>query len=496
MFKSIFSKYFAVVSFIVCVTFIVLGVVQTVISANFWLDEKQKLMNENTEQVAKVAADACYLSSDGAQYVLNLERSNLPIIARLLCGAIDTEMFITDSRGVLLCSATGETAPQGNSVPSAFLREIPSDRTYFGVGTLGGMYEKTDQQYVSSAPICKGGEMIGYVFAVSPAHNLTLYLISNVKTYLLTMLGVLLLAMLLTYWFTARLVRPLRNMSEAVRRFGAGDFSYRIPVKGHDEVASLAASLNTMATSLAASEDASRSFVANVSHELRTPMTTIGGFIDGILDGTIPPEKQNYYLGIASDEVKRLSRLVRSMLDLSRIDNGSLKLTPREMDLTELCCHTLLSFEQRIEQKQLHIEGLDACEPCPVTADVDLIAQTVYNLVDNAVKFTNEGGTITVQTERKSDRVGLLIRNTGEGVAGEELPHIFDRFYKSDKSRGLDKSGAGLGLFLVKSIVNLHGGEIYVRSAEHAYCEFYFWLPLTPQNIFEISEKSSKKSHN
>lgn len=494
MFKSIFSKYFAVVSFIVVVTFAVLGMVQTMVSANFWMEEKRKLMSENAERVAAVAANASQLSADGSQYVLNVERSNLTLISGLLCSAIDADMLITDARGVLLCASKSQTAGAAVSIPSSFVETLPTDRTSFSVGSVGGVYEK--RQYTASAPIRKNEALLGFVFTISPASNLHEYLLSNLQTYLLSMVFVLLCAMLMTYLFTVHLVRPLHHMSVAVQKFGNGDFSYRIPVKGQDEMAQLAAAMNAMAQSLASAEESSRSFVANVSHELKTPMTTIGGFIDGILDGTIPPEKEKHYLQIVSDEVRRLSRLVRAMLDLSRIDNGSIKLSPREFDLTDVCCHTLLSFETRIEEKHLNIMGLENCSPCIVSADPDLIGQVVYNLIDNAVKFTNEGGTVSIRVESTDSRVGFTIRNSGAGIPGEEMPHIFERFYKSDKSRGLDKTGVGLGLFIVKSVINLHGGEIYVRSAEGEYCEFSFWLPAATHNIYEMPEKTSRKGHN
>ena len=237
-----------------------------------------------------------------------------------------------------------------------------------------------------------------------------------------------------------------------------------------------------MAVSLSSVEGMRRSFVANVSHELKTPMTTIAGFIDGILDGTIPDEKRNYYLKIVSDEVKRLSRLVKSMLDLSRIDNGQLRLNPVRFDLTEVACNTLLSFEQRIEQKNIRITDLEDCRREEVNADYDLIGQVVYNLLDNAVKFTNEGGSISLRVYREPGRVVCAVRNTGMGLPAREMPHIFERLYKTDKSRGLDKNGVGLGLYIVKTVINLHHGEIKVSSVEGEYCEFSFWLPDAAEN--------------
>ena len=243
------------------------------------------------------------------------------------------------------------------------------------------------------------------------------------------------------------------------------------------KVAELATALNAMAVSLSSVEGMRRSFVANVSHELKTPMTTIAGFIDGILDGTIPDEKRNYYLKIVSNEVKRLSRLVRSMLDLSRIDSGELKINPVRFDMTEVVCTALLSFERRIDEKRIDIVGLGDCPRMEVQGDFDLLGQVLYNLLDNAVKFTNEGGTIAIHLEKKDGRVYCAVRNSGEGVPSHEMPRLFERFYKSDKSRSLDKNGVGLGLYIVKTVINLHQGEIMVRSVEGEYTEFAFWLP-------------------
>ena len=220
-----------------------------------------------------------------------------------------------------------------------------------------------------------------------------------------------------------------------------------------------------------------RSFVANVSHELRTPMTTIAGFIDGILDGTIPAEKRDYYLKIVSDEIKRLSRLVKTMLSLSRIDSGQLRLNMVDFDLLRLTGQTLLTFEKRIEEKSITIEGLEDAEPMPVHGDYDLLGQVLYNLLDNAVKFTNAGGSICIHMEKQDDRTVCSIRNTGAGIPAEEMPRIFERFYKSDRSRGLDKNGIGLGLYIVQTAVALHKGEVLVRSVEGDYTEFSFWLP-------------------
>lgn len=186
---------------------------------------------------------------------------------------------------------------------------------------------------------------------------------------------------------------------------------------------------------------------------------------------------------IVSDEVKRLSRLVRSMLDLSRIDSGELKMTAVKVDLTEMVGSVLIASEQRIEQKRLTITGMEDCERQEVYGDYDLMNQVLYNLLDNAIKFTDEGGNIHIRLYRENGRVYTAIRNTGAGIPPEEMPQIFERFYKSDRSRSLDKNGVGLGLYIVHSIVRLHEGEIAVRSKQGEYTEFCFWVPETPNSL-------------
>ena len=205
--------------------------------------------------------------------------------------------------------------------------------------------------------------------------------------------------------------------------------------------------------------------------------TTIAGFIDGILDGTIPPEKQKQYLTIVSSEIKRLSRLVRSMLDLSRIDSGELKIHQIRFDLRETMFNTMISFEQLIEDKDIHVAGLDEMESVFVDGDPDLLHQVVYNLVENAVKFVDKGGRISVALTEDEKRVTVKISNTGPGITPDDLPLIFDRFYKTDKSRSMDKNGMGLGLYLVKTIIQLHGGDISVQSVQGQETTFLFWIP-------------------
>ncbi len=472
MFRSVFSKYFAILAVLLLSAMTALGLVQTIYFKDYWIDDKREQLEEYTVQMAAHAADVMVRSFEDPNTYVITTQSIQPVID-LLADAMDTQVLITDTAGnIVISSADAPLAlPR---VPRETMTQI--GEAYFAVGTMNGLF--SSMQYTASAPICaEEGQPIGYVITASSADALMSYLAETVKAYAMSAVVVLIVLFIVIYALSYRLVKPLRDMAVATRRFAEGDFSYRVTVRGKDEVAELASALNSMATSLSATDNMSRTFIANVSHELKTPMTTISGFIDGILDGTIPQDRQTYYLRIVSDEVKRLSRLVRSMLELSRIDDGTVALKPVAFDLTEAACSALLSFEKRIDAKRVNITGLSECERTMVTADYDLVGQVVYNLLDNAVKFVNEGGEIGVNIYREQGRVYLSIRNSGAGLSPEEMPRVFERFYKTDRSRSLDKTGVGLGLYIVKTVINLHHGEIFVRSVQGEYCEFVFWLP-------------------
>ena len=232
-----------------------------------------------------------------------------------------------------------------------------------------------------------------------------------------------------------------------------------------------------MADSIEQLETMRRSFVANVSHDLRTPMTTIGGFVQGILDGTIPPEKQNQYLTIVLDETKRLSRLVNELLDISKMEQGSFTLELRDFNINEMIRLSVIKLEKRITEKNIQLSVSFQTEDQWVTADKDHIQRVLTNLMDNAIKFTQEGGFIDIRTG-KTDRnkVFVSIQNSGIGIAHEDLAHVFDRFYKTDKSRSLDKNGTGLGLYIAKSIIKEHGETIWAESEPDEFTRFNFTL--------------------
>lgn len=501
--KSIFTRYLGITMGIVVLSFIMLGTVMMAFFSQYWRDEKKDLLTQNANSIADMSSVFLTKTSEDSY---QLQTAVLKSFIDTFSTSIDADIFITNLEGnILLGNYPNSKLQSPQSVPQQIVAQA-SQGLYESRNTFGGLYKSPS--YIIGVPMYAGEEnlCVGAVFAATSVSTVNAFQGEAFQMFLVAAAAALGITFIVVGAFAFRLVKPLRQMSAAARSFGSGDFSVRVPVTSADELGQLAISFNNMANSLSNSEGTRRSFIANVSHELKTPMTTIAGFIDGILDGTIPREQEDKYLHVVSDEVKRLSRLVKSMLDLSRIDSGEMKLHPTSFDITNTLVTTLLTFEQKIDEKQIdekqiEIRGLEEAVPQMVWGDQDLLHQVVYNLIENAVKFTNQGGAISVQISDSIDRTTVVIENTGPGIAPEDLPMIFERFYKTDKSRSRDKNGMGLGLYIVRTILKLHGGDISVSSAVNQFCRFEFYIPkpqeapkLKDTGSFKLKEPASRKA--
>ncbi|MEG1436187.1 MAG: HAMP domain-containing sensor histidine kinase [Oscillospiraceae bacterium] len=483
--SSLFKKYFVASVSILLASVLIMGISLLSFVSDYWTTSKIDVLKENVETVSKTTQE---LFESG-----KIDKDNETSVfimcnmLNIMSSAIEADVFVTDLQGrIILCKDLLSTDMEvlnggkcekhnGYKIPKRIL-EMAQKGEGYSMDELEGMYEES--HIIVSDKINSNGKTIGYVFATEPVvEGLRPFIGGMVRLFLFAAIITIVLTSTVVYGFTYSITKPLQEMSKMIKNYANGDFSQRVIITNNDELGELAQGLNAMAKSLATIEASRRSFVANVSHELKTPMTTIGGFIDGVLDGTIPPEKQDYYLRIVSDEVKRLSRLVISMLNLSKIEAGELTLNKNTFDISHMIFNILITFEQRIDKKHIMVEGLEKLQTIAVDADEDLIHQVIYNLVDNAVKFTEEGGSIRVSVAQEKDRIIAGIRNTGGGIPSEEVGRIFERFYKVDKSRSEDVKGAGLGLYLVKSIVEMHGGQIAARSKQGEYTEFIFWIP-------------------
>ncbi len=278
------------------------------------------------------------------------------------------------------------------------------------------------------------------------------------------------------YALTNRIVKRVKKLNSATEEIAKGDFDTRVEFKEKDEISLLADGFNKMAEDLKIADASKKDFVSNAAHELRSPMTSINGFVEGMLDGTIPKEKYRMYLEIVSSEVKRLTKLVKTMLDLSRIESGRDKITLVKTDINELIRHVVIRLSQKIELKGIIPEIEISDDPLFVLADSDKIEQVLQNLIDNAIKFTEKDESIYISTEQKGDKVYVKIKDEGSGISEEDLKFIWDRFYTVDKARSGNKTGTGLGLSIVKTIIDQHNETITVNSAVNKGTEFIFTL--------------------
>ena len=470
--KSIYLRNFVAIAAMVSICFLVIALSFVGLGRQYVIGSYRQNMANSAKEVARTASAVANTDSLNSWAL----RMNVSSIA----SATGNQVFITDPEGTVVCCSDQDPMCEhvGLKVPEGTLQEAEKDG-FNNMSDLGGIYKT--KRYVVAIPFySKGNSAAGYVFV----SNLTGNMLSSWSAFLtvasVIAVGVFFAALAVTLIYTRHMARPLDEMAAASRKFARGDFSVRVKQTEDptDEMGALIESFNKMADSLEQAEKRRSDFIANISHELRTPMTTISGFADGILDGTIPPEDQEKYLRSIRDETRRLTRLVREMLSVSQTRAKLADPANRTVfDLTELILQILLSFESRATKKNLDVDPQLPDDHLMVRADRDAITQVIYNLLDNAVKFAEPGSCLVLRLYKNNGKAYVSVKDKGETIPADDLPFIFDRFHKSDRSRSLDKDGVGLGLYLVKTIINSHDEDIAVRS-EDGMTEFVFTLPL------------------
>lgn len=471
--KSIYLRNFTATAVLVlsCFCLMVFSIVG--IGRTYLIKERQESMQDSATEAAR-AASAMMETEDDKGWSLAMAIS-------MIAKATDSKIFLSSTDGVIFsCS---EKAPGcehiGAEVPLEIIEQA-QERETFLISTLDGLFDAKHYVVCSAINAKNGQGTLGYAIVTKP----TAHIMGGWSAFLVisstVSVALLFLVLSISLIYSKRMARPLDEMAAASRRFARGDFSVRVKqdYDAEDEMGALIDSFNKMADSLERAEARRSEFIANISHELRTPMTTIAGFADGILDGTIPREEEAKYLKSIRDETRRLSRLVRNMLDVSQARAKTAEPGARTVfDLTELVLQTLLSFETRATKKGLDVDPQLPDNHIMVRAEKDSITQVIYNLLDNAVKFAAPNSCITLRLYKDGGKAYVSVRDYGETIPPEDLPFIFDRFHKSDRSRSLDKDGVGLGLYLVKTIINNHDEDIAVKS-EDGMTEFVFTLPL------------------
>ncbi len=469
--KSLFARYLASTLVLLLLSHIIFAIGFIGLTFNYSVEQTHKQLSDDAEKIAEMSVPV-------------IENGDSPEIMRVFIAGLQAIVSYSEEK-TIICSRDGLVLYYANAegmtygykstyIQSAVLDKLEQGEEYYSLGTLGQFFEN---QHYTCGRLIHGsfGQVIGAVFVSTPSDAVRSLISSSLRIFFITMGIVLILGCVVSYFMAQSMSKPLRRISQAAREFAAGDFDVRVPEGRHDEIGELARNFNSMCQSISTLEQMRASFIANISHELKTPMTTIAGFADGILDGVIPKEKEREYLQIISNDTKRLSRLVVRMLEASRISSGEIVMHPSVFELNEVISRTLLEMEHRIESRSLAVDVRYADEETYVNADLDYITQVVYNLLDNACKYAQEGGVIDIRTGRAGDKIHVCIANTGKDISPEQLPYIFDRFYKVDQSRGVDASSAGLGLYLVKQILNMHGEEIHVTS-EGGVTAFTFTL--------------------
>ena len=469
---TISREFFSTIAVVLVLGLSVMCAIQTALSAAYFVGERRAALTAILDGAAALTerfAEAGYIVTEplGDDRAQSARRGY-----ELFNTASGAMVFVTAEDGSVLLHTNGAEFT-ARPVPQELLSKMDEGEDLFITGTLDGVYE--ERYYTAGRRIEIGGK-VGYLFAASPVAALGPYIVDMLVMFGISAVAILLLCSLLCWVLARRITGPIEAISDAARKLGSGDFTARAPVDGCVELADFATTFNNMATRLQTIDNSRGQFMGNIAHELRTPMTTIKGFIDGMLDGTIPQEENQHYLTIVSQETGRLARLVQNMLDITKLEAGEVPVHARNYDLWKTVNDVVLSDEQRIEDGRIDIRGLGG-PPMMICADPDFVHQVVYNIVDNAIKFTPEGGTISFEAQKKGGMVEVRIENTGSGIAPEALPFVFERFYKEDHSRGMNTRGSGLGLHICKILVNLSGGQIHAESEEGQWCRFVFTLP-------------------
>ncbi len=477
--RSIYKRQLAMMVGVMVLSFTLLSTAFMLLSYRYIISEKRESMERNAGYIANFTASYYqqYLGIQNEFY-----RSYVASIALIS----DSYVIVANPDGEIIYATDGINfyEYQNTVIPPSVVSQVLGNGAYAGMTNLDGIYP--ERRYMAglpvSVPTLSGASVIrGLVLVSADASSLAQMWSATATIFFFSAVVVLLISVIASTLTSAHQSRPLNEMAEAARKFGRGEFDVRVTsYEGRcDEISTLAEAFNSMANSLAKAESQRAEFIANVSHELKTPMTTISGFAEGILDGTIPPEREREFLQVIVSETRRLSRLVRRMLDLSRLNAlvESTVTAQEQFDLTEVMSQVLISLEGKITGRRLDVDVHMPEDKLMVWGDPDSVTQVCYNLIDNAAKFAATGSTISVQITKKDGKAYTSIRNLGATIPPDELPLLFERFHKADYSRSMDREGVGLGLYIVKTILNNLKENIVVTS-EDGVTQFTFTLTL------------------
>lgn len=463
----ILRRVLAVFVSVIIITFTIIGAMLYYLLGTYAIEQKKETLFDAGDGIAKISEN--FIKQDFELYTDYLNNS-----ISLMGKSMDCEIIVADRNGKVL-TRTYNIYPEQEieSIPDVLSSVVFEGKHAEIVGDVVGISRKA---LAIGVPLSYNDVVVSGIYVISefPAF---LYIRKDILLmYITSFIISLVITFVLAYFFSLRIIAPIKKIKQAADAFSRGQMDTRIDISEKNELHILAESFNQMADSLDEIEKKRANFVSDISHELRTPMTTISGFVQGILDETIPYEKQHLYLKIVLDETKRLSKLVNDLLESSRYSSESLKLEKKPFDINEQIRIAIIGFEKRFNEKNIILSATFLNDSEIVYADKDCIKRVITNLIDNAIKFSYRGGKIEIETTSDNNKVKVRIKNEGEGVPDDVKNFVFERFYKFDKSRSKNKNGVGLGLSMVKSILNKHGEKIELNSVAGEYAEFIFFL--------------------
>lgn len=439
---------------------------------------KDQLIRHDAESLYKEAtiiADTLATDLYNSEASLDTVKKELELMDTYLSSTI----WIINPSGLIIVDSS-QPLNRDNAVYVDGFDPSANAGSYYSIGNFFGSF---DEDVLSvSAPITEDYRVKGYVVIHKSLNAIMDFTNQLLNISYIMMLILFLLSLIILFFFTQMVYIPLRKITKATEQYAAGNLHYQFQVDSNDEMGYLAASLSYMASELAKGDDNQKKLVANVSHDFRSPLTSIKGYSEAMLDGTIPPEMASKYLGVIKDESDRLIKLTNNLLTLNNLNTEGMILDITDFDINEIIRKTVATFEGTCRNKRISLRLVLTGEELYVKGDVGKIQQVLYNLLDNAIKFSNKDSSIKLETQEKHNKVLISVKDQGIGIPKESVRLVFDRFYKTDISRGKDKKGTGLGLSITREIIRAHGENINVISTEGEGSEFFFTLPLSKRN--------------
>lgn len=465
--NSIFKKQFYIQIIILIISFLLLGVGLTNIFVNVFINQKSNALLKQGEEIAKSIENLYYWGGYYSQKELSYE---VNILNKYLGASF---IFVDENYEISIISNDIDKIWLGQVLDASTLKEIGDKQSFKFSGKMGGIFD--EEVLTIGYSLFIDGDIAGTIFMSTSMDDIRATIKQVCEKILLLSLFVIGVYFVFIYIFSRKITLPLIEINKTAKIIANGDFEKRISIETNDEIGQLAQSFNEMAESLFEQEKRRREFISNISHDIRSPLTSIKGFLQAVLDKTISGDNQERYIKIVLEEVERLTILSNNILEINKIHfNNQLNYT--KFDVNELIRLTIINLESRIVQKDMNINISFAEESTFVNADFDKIQRVIYNLLDNAIKFTDNKGQIFIETDLKEEKVLVSIEDTGCGIAEENQKRIFDRFYKEDTSRGNDKNGSGLGLSIIKEFILAHNQEITLKSELGKGSKFIFTL--------------------